>query len=199
MHLELDITGSKIRYEAGDHVAVYPTNDPAIVNQIGHVLDVDLETVISLRNLDEESNKKNPFPCPTTYRTALMHYLDITSPPRTNVLYELAQYASDSAQQEHMRKMTSSSRRERVCFFPQSLYQSWVLESRRNILAVLQDLPSLRPPIDHLCELLPRLQTRYYSIASSAKVHPDSIHICAVVVEYQTSTNRVNRAWPPPG
>ncbi|XP_064159149.1 NADPH--cytochrome P450 reductase-like isoform X1 [Anguilla rostrata] len=187
MHLELDITGSKIRYEAGDHVAVYPTNDPAIVNQIGHVLDVDLETVISLRNLDEETNKKNPFPCPTTYRTALMHYLDITSPPRTNVLYELAQYASDSAQQEHMRKMASSSPEGK------SLYQSWVLESRRNILAVLQDLPSLRPPIDHLCELLPRLQTRYYSIASSAKVHPGSIHICAVVVEYQTSTNRVNR------
>lgn len=28
------------------------------------------------------------------------------------------------------------------------------------------------PPIDHLCELLPRLQARYYSIASSSKVGP---------------------------
>ncbi|KAG7249542.1 hypothetical protein CRUP_032923, partial [Coryphaenoides rupestris] len=50
-----------------------------------------------------------------------------------------------------------------------ALYQSWVLDDCRNILACLEDLPSLRPPIDHLCELLPRLQARYYSIASSSK------------------------------
>ena len=59
-----------------------------------------------------------------------------------------------------------------VIVFPflQALYQSWVLDSCRNILAVLEDMPSLKPPIDHLCELLPRLQARYYSIASSSKV-----------------------------
>lgn len=57
----------------------------------------------------EESNKKHPFPCPTTYRTALTYYLDITNPPRTNVLYELAQYASEPSEQEHLHKMASSS------------------------------------------------------------------------------------------
>ncbi|XP_051534477.1 NADPH--cytochrome P450 reductase-like isoform X1 [Myxocyprinus asiaticus] len=187
MHLELDITGSKIRYESGDHVAVYPINDTAIVNRIGEILGVDLDTVISLNNLDEESNKKHPFPCPTTYRIALTHYLDITNSPRTNVLYELAQYASDPKEQENMRKMASSSPEGKA------LYQSWVLDSCRNILAILEDLPSLRPPVDHLCELLPRLQARYYSISSSSKVHPNSIHICAVVVEYETKTGRVNK------
>lgn len=187
MHLELDITGSKIRYESGDHVAVYPINDTAMVNKIGELLAVDLDTVISLNNLDEESNKKHPFPCPTTYRTALTHYLDITNSPRTNVLYELAQYASDPKDQENMRKMASSSAEGKA------QYQSWVLDSCRNIVAILEDLPSLRPPIDHLCELLPRLQARYYSISSSSKVHPNSIHICAVVVEYQTKTGRVNK------
>ena len=58
------------------------------------------------------------------------------------------------------------------CCSPQALYQSWVLEASRNILAILEDMPSLKPPIDHLCELLPRLQARYYSIASSSKVIP---------------------------
>ncbi|XP_029028380.1 P450 (cytochrome) oxidoreductase b isoform X1 [Betta splendens] len=187
MHLELDITGSKIRYESGDHVAVFPTNDSALVNKLGQILGVDLDVVISLNNLDEESNKKHPFPCPTTYRTALTHYLDITHPPRTNVLYELAQYASDPKDQENMRKMASSSPEGKA------LYQSWVLDASRNILAILEDMPSLRPPIDHLCELMPRLQARYYSIASSSKVHPNSIHICAVVVEYKTKTGRINK------
>ena len=59
--------------------------------------------------LAEESNKKHPFPCPTSYRTALTYYLDITNPPRTNVLYELAQYASEPAEHEQLRKMASSS------------------------------------------------------------------------------------------
>ncbi|KAL2096336.1 hypothetical protein ACEWY4_008484 [Coilia grayii] len=187
MHLELDISGSKIRYESGDHVAVYPTNDTAIVSKLGDILGVDLDIVISLNNLDEESNKKHPFPCPTSYRTALTHYLDITHPPRTNVLYELAQYASDPKDQENMRKMASSSPEGKA------LYQSFVLDPCRNILAILEDIPSLKPPADHLCELLPRLQARYYSIASSSKVHPNSIHICCVVVEYETSTGRTNR------
>uniref|UniRef100_A0A8C1JHB7 NADPH--hemoprotein reductase n=1 Tax=Cyprinus carpio TaxID=7962 RepID=A0A8C1JHB7_CYPCA len=164
MHIELDITDSKIRYDSGDHVAVYPTNDAAVVNRIGERLGVDLDTVISLKNLDEESNKKHPFPCPTTYRTALTHYLDINNTPRTNVLFELAQYASDPQEQENMRKMASASPEGKA------LYHSWVLDSERNILAILEDLPSLNPPIDHLCELLPRLQARYYSIASSSKV-----------------------------
>lgn len=85
MHLELDITGSKIRlvclplvgcacwmagrpapgltlcvgrYESGDHVAVFPTNDAALVNKLGQVLGVDLDVVISLNNLD--GNTPNP-------------------------------------------------------------------------------------------------------------------------------------------
>ncbi|XP_038669660.1 NADPH--cytochrome P450 reductase-like isoform X2 [Scyliorhinus canicula] len=187
MHLELDIGGSKIRYESGDHVAVFPINDSTIVSEIGKILNSDLDVIFSLKNLDEESNKKHPFPCPTTYRTALSHYLDITNPPRTNVLYELAQYASDPKEQEFLRKMASSSPEGK------SQYLKWVVEDRRNILAILQDLQSLRPPIDHLCELLPRLQARYYSIASSSKVHSDSIHICAVVVEYTSKAGRINR------
>jgi FAD binding domain len=44
------------------------------------------------------------------------------------------------------------------------------VDNHRTILHVLEDLPSVKPAIDHLCELLPRLQARYYSISSSPKV-----------------------------
>lgn len=66
-----------------------------------------------------------------------------------------------------------------------------MLESYRSIGAILEDLPSLKPPLDHLCELLPRLHPRYYSISSSPKVHPTSVHITAVVVHYETPTKRI--------
>lgn len=50
IHLPLSLP--PCRYDSGDHVAVYPVNDVSIVNRIGQILDADLDTVISLNNLD---------------------------------------------------------------------------------------------------------------------------------------------------
>ena len=30
MHIELNVSGSRIRYDAGDHVAIYPQNDQEV-------------------------------------------------------------------------------------------------------------------------------------------------------------------------
>jgi NADPH-ferrihemoprotein reductase len=49
-------------------------------------------------------------------------------------------------------------------------YTDWVIQANRNIVHILEDLSSCKPALDHLCELLPRLQCRYYSISSSPKV-----------------------------
>merc|ERR1712165_237380 len=59
-------------------------------------------------------------------------------------------------------------------------------------MGILSDLPSCKPPVDHVLELLPRLQPRFYSIASSGKVSPTSIAICGVVVEYKIPDGRSN-------
>ncbi|XP_070571456.1 NADPH--cytochrome P450 reductase-like isoform X2 [Ptychodera flava] len=184
MHIELDITGSRIRYEAGDHVAVYPINDAELVHGIGQVLGVDLDRVFSLNNVDEEASKKHPFPCPCSFRTALSHYVDITNPPRTNVLRDLADYATDPKDKEFLLRITAPTpdgKKE---------YSEWIVKDQRDILTILQDLPSVKPPLDHLCELLPRLQARFYSISSSPKLHPESIHVTAVLVDYRTRTGR---------
>jgi len=52
MHIEFDISRSKIRYDAGDHVAVFPVNDAEIVEQLGARVGVDLGTVVTLTNTD---------------------------------------------------------------------------------------------------------------------------------------------------
>ena len=184
MHIEFDITGSKIRYEAGDHVAVYPVNATELVEGIGNRLQADLDTLFSLVNIDEDASKRNPFPCPTTYRTALSHYLDITNPIRTNILRELLEYAESDKDKEFLKKITTSNQEGK------ELYNEWILKDHRHILAVLEDLPSVKVPIDHLCEMLPKLQPRYYSISSSPKVNPNIISITAVLVDWTTRTGR---------
>ncbi|XP_024882991.1 NADPH--cytochrome P450 reductase-like [Temnothorax curvispinosus] len=187
MHIEFDIEGSKMRYETGDHLAVYPVNNAELVNKIGEQCGVNLDTIFTLTNTDEESTKKHPFPCPCSYRTALTHYLDITSNPRTHVLKELAEYTSDPAEKEKLKLMASTSAEGKAA------YQQWINQENRNIVHILEDISSLKPPLDHLCEILPRLQCRYYSISSSPKLHPTSVHITAVVVEYKTPTGRINK------
>lgn len=52
MHIEFDIEGSKMRYETGDHLAVYPVNNTELVNKIGEQCDANLDTVFTLTNTD---------------------------------------------------------------------------------------------------------------------------------------------------
>lgn len=52
MHVELDITGSKLRYTSGDHVAIFPVNNPLLVDRIGELLQADLDAVVTLSNMD---------------------------------------------------------------------------------------------------------------------------------------------------
>lgn len=187
LHVELDISNSKMRYEAGDHIAVYPINDTDLVKRLGELTGANLDEVFSLINTDTDSSKKNPFPCPTTYRTALSHYIEITALPRTHILRELAEYCSAEEDKNKLMLMSTNSSEGKA------LYQSFIVDACRNIVHILEDIKSCKPPLDHVCELLPRLQPRFYSISSSPKLHPETVHITAVVVQYKTPTGRVNR------
>ncbi|KAJ0180556.1 hypothetical protein K1T71_003960 [Dendrolimus kikuchii] len=187
LHVEFDISDSKMRYEAGDHIAVYPINDLSLVERLAELTNANLDEIFSLINTDQESTKKNPFPCPTSYRTALSHYVEITAVPRTHIVRELAEYCTNEEDKKKLLLMATNSQEGKA------LYQSFVVEACRNVVHILEDIPSCKPPLDHICELLPRLQPRYYSISSSPKLHPETVHLTAVVVEYETPTGRFNR------
>lgn len=178
MHIEFSIKDSRIRYEVGDHLAVFPTNDDELVQKIGNLLNQDLDVVFKLTNVDEESSKRHPFPCPCTYKTALTHYVDICSPIKSHVLKALVEYTTDEEQKARLTLLSTATEeglRE---------YSQFVGKERRSIVDILSHFTTCKPPIDHLLELLPRLQARYYSISSSPKVNPDVVSITAVTTRY---------------
>ncbi|KHJ42460.1 FAD binding domain protein [Trichuris suis] len=186
-HIEFSLVGSRLRYEAGDHLAVYPRNDPVLVDKFSELLGVDLDSVIALTSIDPDSRKRTPFPCPCSYRTALSFYVDVTSPLRMHVIKEIVQHCSDPNEKRVLQSMVTMTEESR------KKYLSWIVAEQRGILDIMIDLPSCRPPLDLLLELLPRLQPRYYSISSSPKVDPDTVSITAAVVRHVTLLGRIRK------
>lgn len=83
LQVDLDLNGSGLKYESGDHVGVWPVNDEEHVEKLAKVLrlgNAELDKVITLKpNKENKSaeSAKLPFPLPCTIRTALLHYLDL--------------------------------------------------------------------------------------------------------------------------
>eukprot|EP00040_Diaphanoeca_grandis_P036139 m.229289 g.229289 ORF g.229289 m.229289 type:complete len:700 (-) comp33557_c6_seq1:881-2980(-) len=180
LHIEFGVEGSGIRYTAGDHLAIYAKNNENLVEEFGRRLNVDLDKMFTMDAIDDDISKKHPFPCPCSYRTALLHYVDITSVPKMHLVHQLAEYTDDAKVKAHLELMTSKQGKAE--------YAEWVLHDQRTLMQILTEYPSLQPPMDLLLEMLPRLQPRYYSISSSPKLHRNSIHITAVLVSYKNRT-----------
>ncbi|KAI3387511.1 hypothetical protein SNEBB_003083 [Seison nebaliae] len=184
LHLELSLINSKLRYETGDHVAILPENDPVLVERLGELLSINLNDIITMDSTEASSTKKHPFPCPSSFRTLFTHYLDITTPLKQSTISELQSYGIDENDKLLLKELCDRKNR--------SKYNKFILDARRTLIAILEDIPSWRPSIDHLLESLPRLQCRYYSISSSSKKFRESVHLTAICVEYQTKSERTN-------
>lgn len=93
------------RYEAGDHLGVYPKNQTTLVEHLAKRLGcVDqLDCGICLY-----SNNSKAVLGPCTLRAAFTELLDITTPPRKALLRALVQYATDPAEKEFLATVSSS-------------------------------------------------------------------------------------------
>ena len=185
-HVEFKVDPTRVRYEAGDHLGIFPKNNPDLVERIAKLLNTDLETVFKLINVDEESPKRYPFPCPCSYRTALTHYVDICLPVKSHVLKALVDYTEDEHEKIKLTVLSTANDeglRE---------YGSFIQKERRSIVDILEHFSTCKPPMDLLLEMLPRLQPRYYSISSSSKLNNDTISVTALVTRYTIGDRGIN-------
>lgn len=64
-----------------------------------------------------QSTKRFPFPCPCSYRTALLHYVDICAPIKSHVLRALSEFTSDEEQKTQLILLSTASEEGLVYFF----------------------------------------------------------------------------------
>lgn len=179
-------------YQHGDHVGIWPTNPDVEVERLLCVLGLEekRDTVIGIESLDP-ALAKVPFPVPTTYATVLRHYIDISAVAGRQILGNLAKFAPTSEAEATLRKWNTDK----------ELYSAVVHDGCLKLGEVLQlaagdNMTAGKPthgnttvwniPFDVIVSAIPRLQPRYYSISSSPKLNPDSIHVTAVVLQYES-------------
>ncbi|EXJ82883.1 hypothetical protein A1O3_06699 [Capronia epimyces CBS 606.96] len=175
LHLEIDLAGSGLRYEAGDHVSVFPVNSGREVDRFLRVFGLagKRDTVVDVKPI--ERTAKVSFPVPTTYDTIARYRLEIGAPVSRQLLQQLVAYAPSPAARANLTKLAADK----------DLFHHSVTERRMNIAQVLElasnDKPWADVPFTMLIESLIALQPRHYSISSSPALNKDRLTITTKV------------------
>ncbi|RYP51986.1 hypothetical protein DL768_002782 [Monosporascus sp. mg162] len=175
LHMEVDISGSNLSYQTGDHIAVWPTNPGQEVDEFLSIIGLDgkRDNVISVKAL--EPTAKVPFPTPTTYDAIVRYHLEICAPVSRQFLGTLAAFAPDEAVKAEMAKLGDDK----------DYFHDKINKNHYNIARTLRVVSGGKKwsnvPFSAFIEGLTKLQPRYYSISSSALVQPKKISITAVV------------------
>ncbi|KAI8905059.1 hypothetical protein EDD86DRAFT_212150 [Gorgonomyces haynaldii] len=183
-HIEFDIAKSGLDYVTGDHVGVWASNDEEKVIECARTLKLDLDQVIQLAPNKSNSMASGdvPFPTPCTVYTALKHYLDINSFLKQHHFEILSKYSSGD-EKTKLWKLSQD----------RPLFLEEIEQSQKTLADIVVEYPSLKIPLPViLCELLPRVAVRYYSISSSSKEQPDRVSVTAVVVRYSLAQTKKN-------
>jgi sulfite reductase (NADPH) flavoprotein alpha-component len=159
-HFEIDLTGWGLRFEVGDSLAVYPMNDPELVEEIIRVLG---------------AKGDEPVPAAKTqkaFREALLRDYSITQ-PTPKFLKAIRERANSSTL---LKDLLQPARKEDLDRY------LWGME----VIDFLNEHPSAKFSPEEFVPLLTKLQPRLYSVASSLRVFPDWVHFIVDVVRYES-------------
>lgn len=155
IHLELSLAGSGMTYEAGDALAVIPSNCPE-----------DVEHVIASGKFKDSDTAPTPDGSDGPLHEVLSLYYDITGLTKNLVkkYNEVAKIAELDAMLADKDKLQNYLWGRQIC----DLLADYPIGiSARDFVGLLRKMP-------------PRL----YSIASSLKAHPDEVHLTVAAVRY---------------
>lgn len=174
LHMEIDVSGSNLTYQTGDHIAIWPTNAGKEVDRFLAVFGLTdkKDSVINVKGLDVTA--KVPFPTPTTYDAVVRYHMEICGPVSRQFISTLAPFAPDEQTKTELTRMGDDK----------DYFHEKISEQYFNIAQALQAVSS-KPwstvPFSLLIEGIPKIQPRFYSISSSSMVQPKKISITAVV------------------
>jgi sulfite reductase (NADPH) flavoprotein alpha-component len=159
-HFEIDLTGWGLSFEVGDSVAVYPTNDPALVEEIIHALGAKGDELVPAAKTQKSLHE------------ALLRDFSITQ-PTPKFLKAIVERSSNAPL---LKELLHPERKQDLENY------LWGIE----VVDFLIEHPSVKFRPEEFVGLLTKLQPRLYSVASSLRAFPDQVHFIVDVVTYES-------------
>lgn len=171
-HLELDITGSGLKYAIGEALGVHAPNNAKDVLKFLEWYEVNPEDTfgVPISTADDDSHAYS-----TAYQISRDH-LDLFGKVPKRFYEALAQYAKNEEQRAYLEQLAGPEGAEELKKRSEVDFENYV--------DVLKEFHSAKPSFAELVDLIAPLKRREYSIASSQKVHPNEVHLLIVVVDW---------------
>jgi sulfite reductase (NADPH) flavoprotein alpha-component len=176
-HIEFNLEGTDLKYAIGESLGIHGQNDEEQVASFLTWYGLDPEAVISI------PSQINPGDVETkTVRQLFVQNLDIFGRPPKKFYELLSEYATDEQQKTRLLALggtegaTEFKRRSEV--------------ETLTFADILEEFPSAKPKLPDLIKLVPAIKRREYSIASSQRANPTSVHLLIVEVNWRDEKNR---------
>ena len=157
-------------YQTGDHLAIYPTNQPALTERACQRLGISTSDLIQTN----QQHCPAHLPVNTTLSVGqlLEQYLELQEPASRRHLRVLAAHSPCPHTRNALTELAADTDR----------YHHEVHDRRLSVLDLLEQYPAVDLPMEVFVALCPPLRPRLYSISSSALAHPQQIRLTAGAV-----------------
>nr|XP_002741834.2 PREDICTED: methionine synthase reductase-like [Saccoglossus kowalevskii] len=188
LRIKLDITGTILSYQPGDSIGIVCPNMEEEVDFLIRRLSIldEADKPITLHVLKDTKKKRallpEYIPAGCSIRHAILTCLDIRNTPKKALLRMLVDYTTNTDEKRRLQELCSRQGAQD--------YEKWIRCCSLSITDILVAFPSCNPPIERLFELLPRLQPRPYSAASSPLAVPGCLEFAFNIVEIPAGDDR---------
>ncbi|MGA8164369.1 MAG: sulfite reductase [Waddliaceae bacterium] len=159
-HVVIDFTGSGIRYEVGDSLAVFPSNDPAAVQHLLHLMDYGGGESIH----DKRSGKT------WEVKEFLTKKANLNTFSR-KFLSEVRDRQTDPDKKDFLTSLLAEGNVKRY-------------QEARDVAEILEKNQEASFSPQEFCSLLMPMMPRFYSIASSMKRVGEEAHLTIALESY---------------
>ncbi|QDZ96997.1 assimilatory sulfite reductase (NADPH) flavoprotein subunit [Bacillus altitudinis] len=158
-HLELSLEGSGLVYEPGDSLGIYPTNDPALVNELIQTCGWNEEEAVTVH--------KNGDTLPL--KEALTSHFEITV-----LTKPLLQKIAALTKSESLHALLEEGNEEKL--------KEYI--AGRDLVDAARDFGPFEGTAAEFTSILRKIPARLYSIASSLKANDEEVHLTIGAVRY---------------
>jgi len=175
-HMEFKL--GELSYIPGDCVGIWCPNRPSMVDELLARLMYDPSKKLKITQADECAQSScgltDTLPEPLPLWRLLLWCYDLSAAPSRSVIRVLAEHTSEPKEKATLLLWSSKHKKE---------YNHNVLQPHMTLLRLLNCFPTCRPPLAALINVLPPMQPRMYSIASSPLVNPGMAAVAFSVVK----------------